>query len=99
MHIHLDLRPVEALEGDALVVLTFEGKPNQRFRESLGDVFASGEATGKSFEMTLVHRPPGLNARRLLVAGAGPWEKFTPAELRRVAGAALRHLKQKSLTA
>jgi leucyl aminopeptidase len=97
MNVHLISKPVEALEADTLAVMTFEGKPNERFREALGDVYTSGEVTGKIFEMTLVHRPPGLRAKRLLLAGAGPREKFTPAELRRVAGAALRHLKQKSL--
>src|SRR5712692_11552461 len=47
--------------------------------------------------MTLVHRPPGFKAKRLLLAGAGPREKVTPAELRRISGAALRHAKSKSL--
>src|SRR6185295_6301221 len=99
MQIHLDQRPVEALEGDALIALTFEGKANERFKDTLSDVFASGEATGKIFEMTLVHQPRGLKVKRLLVAGAGKPEKFTSAELRCVAGAALRHLKAKSLRA
>jgi leucyl aminopeptidase len=99
MQIHLDQRPVEALDGDALIALTFEGKPNEKFKDALSDVFASGEVTGKIFEMTLVHQPRGLKVKRLLLAGAGKPEKFTSAELRRVAGAALRHLKAKSLRA
>jgi leucyl aminopeptidase len=99
MQIHLDQRPVEALDGDALIALTFEGKPNEKFKDALSDVFASGEVTGKIFEMTLVHQPRGLKVKRLLLVGAGKPEKFTSAELRRVAGAALRHLKAKSLRA
>src|SRR5260221_522319 len=87
MQIQLDQGPVEALECDALVALTFDGKPNERFQAALGDVYASGEATGKMFEMTLVHWPAGLTAKRLLLVGAGPLDKFTTAELRRVAGA------------
>src|SRR3981081_3367074 len=47
--------------------------------------------------MTVVHHPENFKAKRLLLAGAGTLEKFTSAELRRVAGTALRHLKSKSL--
>jgi leucyl aminopeptidase len=97
MQIHLERKPVEAVECDALVALTFEGKPNERFKESLGDVYASGEVTGKLFEMTLVHHPADFAARRVLLAGAGPAAKFTSAELRRVSAAAARHLKSRSL--
>jgi leucyl aminopeptidase len=97
MEIRLDQRPAETVECDALVALTFEGQPNGRVRDLLSEVYGSGEVTGKIFEMTLVHGPAGLRAKRLLLAGAGKAEKFTPAELRRVSGAALRHLKSRSL--
>src|ERR1700724_3277406 len=97
MQIHLDEKPVAELECDALVCLTFEGKPNDRLNASLSDLYGSGEVTGKIFEMTLVQGPENFKARRLLLAGAWPIEKFTSAELRRESGAALRHLKSKSL--
>jgi leucyl aminopeptidase len=97
MQIQLDEKAPESVECDALVVSTFEGKPNDRFKDSLSDVYASGEVTGKMYEMTLVHRPAGFKAKRVLLAGSGPAEKFTAAELRRVSGAALRHLKSKSV--
>jgi leucyl aminopeptidase len=97
MQIQLDEKPVEGLECDALICLAFEGKPNDRFKGSLSELYGSGEVTGKIYEMTLVHRPENFKAKRLLLAGAGPLEKFTSAELRRVAGTALRHLKAKSL--
>src|SRR5207247_1785504 len=80
-----------------LVAFTFEDKPNDRFKDSLSDIYSSGEVTGKMYEMTLVHRPAGFKAKRVLLAGAGPAEKFTSAELRRVSGAAVRHLKSKSM--
>ena len=96
MDIHLEQKPVESLECDALVALTFDGQANGRFKDSLREVYGSGEVTGKIFEMTLVHQPAGLKAKRLLLAGAGPREKFTSAEMRRVSGAALRHLKSRS---
>src|SRR5579859_521653 len=97
MQIHLDEKAAEAVDCDALVAFTFEGKPNDRFKDALSDVYASGEVTGKMYEMTLVHRPSGFKAKRVLLAGSGPAEKFTSAEVRRVSGAALRHLKSKSL--
>ena len=97
MQIHLDEKPAESVECDALVAFTFEDKPNDRFKDSLSDIYSSGEVTGKMYEMTLVHRPAGFKAKRVLLAGAGPAEKFTSAELRRVSGAAVRHLKSKSV--
>jgi leucyl aminopeptidase len=97
MKVRLDRRSMDALEGDVLVVLACEGKPDERFKEHLSEAYASGEVSGKIYEMTLVHRPPGFKAKRLLLAGAGPREKVTPAELRRISGAALRHAKSKSL--
>ena len=97
MEILLERKPAETVECDALVALTFEDQPNARFQELLSEVYGSGEVTGKIFEMTLVHHPAGFKARRLLLAGCGKKEKFTSAELRRVSGAALRHLKSRSL--
>src|ERR1700730_16846942 len=97
MQISLAEKPVEGLECDALICLTFEGKPNDRLKAPLSELYGSGEVTGKIFEMTLVHRPENFKAKRLLLAGGGPIEKFTSAELRRLAGTALRHLKAKSL--
>src|SRR5580765_1041131 len=97
MQIHLDEKPAESVECDALVAFTFEGKPNDRFKDSLSEVYASGEVTGKMYEMTLVHRPSGFKAKRVLLAGSGSADKFTSAELRRVSGAAVRHLKSKSV--
>ncbi len=97
MEIHLERKPAESVECDALVALAFEDQTDGRFQHLLSDVYGSGEITGKTFEMTLVHNPAGFKARRLLLAGAGKKEKFTSAELRHLSGAALRHLKSRSL--
>jgi leucyl aminopeptidase len=97
MHIELQRGPIATLAGDALVVLTFEGARDERFAPVLADLYASGEIAGKPLEMTLVHQAPGTKARRLLVVGAGPADKFNSAELRRVVAAAVRHLKPKSV--
>jgi leucyl aminopeptidase len=47
--------------------------------------------------MTLVHAPRGLKSARLLLVGAGKREKFDVAMLRKLAGAALRYLKSRSV--
>jgi len=61
------------------------------------DVVASGEVTGKSFETTLLHQPAGLKAKRLLLLGAGKAKTFSTSDLRKLAGAAVRTLKAKSI--
>src|SRR5919201_3844424 len=61
------------------------------------DLLASGEVTGKIFETTMVHRPQGLKAKRLLLVGGGKAANFAGYELRKVAGTAVRFLKPKSV--
>src|SRR6202165_3172746 len=106
MQITLEAKPFATLETDALVSYVFEdGDPVQgriaeldQFTDGLLRKLATGgELTGKTLEMTLVHAPRGLKAARLLLVGAGKREKFDPAILRRVAGAALRYLKARSV--
>ena len=58
---------------------------------------ASGELTGKAYEMVLLHYPAGLVAQRLLLIGAGKREKFSANELRKIAGAAVRYLKPRGV--
>jgi leucyl aminopeptidase len=95
MRITIERQPLEQIDTGALIVLVFEGRKEARF--GAGDLIDAGEVAGKSLELTLLHRPPGVAAARVLLAGAGKVEKFDPAELRRVAGAAVRHLKSKSV--
>jgi leucyl aminopeptidase len=66
-------------------------------RKAAKDVIASGEVTGKVFETTLLHHPAGLKAKRLLLLGGGKAGNFSAAELRKLAGAAVRTLKAKSV--
>ena len=61
-------------------------------RDAAKDVISSGEVTGKNFETTLLHRPAGLKAKRLLLLGGGKAKHFSAAELRKLAGAAVRAL-------
>jgi len=61
------------------------------------DLMASGEVTGKLLETTLLHKPPRLKAKRLLLLGGGKAKSFSSAELRKLAGAAVRTLKAKGV--
>ncbi len=66
-------------------------------RDAAKELISSGEVTGKIFETTLLHRPAGLKAKRLLLLGGGKAKTFSASNLRKLAGAAVRTLKAKSL--
>jgi len=91
----LELRPLELVEAGALIVPVFEGARETRF--GAGDLCDSGEVAGKPLEFTLLHHAPGSAAQRVLLAGSGKPEKFDPAEMRKLAGAAVRYLKPKGI--
>jgi leucyl aminopeptidase len=106
MQITLETKPFTAIETEALVSYVFEdpdliqgriAEINQATHGLLGNLSKSGELTGKTLEMTLIHAPAGLKAARLLLVGAGKREKFDGATLRKIAGAALRYLKSRSV--
>jgi leucyl aminopeptidase len=61
------------------------------------ELIASGEVTGKLLEVTLLHKPAGLKARRLLLIGGGKAKSFSTSELRKIAGTAVRTIKGKDL--
>lgn len=108
MKIRLETQPLEEIETEALVVLAFEkenggfgSEPARRVNELAGgwleELYGAGEFFGKAFETAVLHRPAGLKAKRLVAIGAGKSGKFGTAELRRVAGAAVRCLKSRSI--
>jgi leucyl aminopeptidase len=106
MQITVEAKPYAALETDALVSYVFEETDPVQGRIAEFDQFsngllkklaASGELTGKTLEMTLIHAPAGLKAARLLLVGAGKREKFDSAALRKISGAALRYLKSRGV--
>ena len=66
-------------------------------RAAAKDVIDCGEVTAKTFETTLLHRPAGLKAKRLLLLGGGNAKTFSASDLRKLAGAAVRTLKAKSV--
>src|SRR5580704_3050146 len=97
MEIKLGGLDFAGIETDALVVLEPEGQKRPDLATPLAALYESGELTGKSLELTLVHGVAGFKARRVLVAGSGKPEKFDAALLRRIAAAAVRLLKDKGL--
>jgi leucyl aminopeptidase len=108
MNTNLSSSAPSQLETDCLVAVVLDrgekDKPSPSVecadaavREAARDVIASGEVTAKSFETTLLHRPAGLKAKRLLLLGGGKAKSFSITELRKLAGAAVRTLKGKSL--
>src|SRR5271170_7198147 len=106
MQITIESKPYAALETEALVSYVFEetdpiqgriSELDQTANGLLRSLAKSGELTGKTLEMTLIHAPAGLKSARLLLVGAGKREQFTSATLRKIAGAALRYLKARSV--
>jgi leucyl aminopeptidase len=106
MKITTDGRQLTAIESQALVTYVFEGEDavsgriaelDQAASGLLRRLAKSGELTGKPLEMTLLHAPAGIKAERLLLVGAGKREKFNSAELRKLAGAAVRFLKARGV--
>ena len=106
MHITFENKPLAGIETEALISYVFEETDPVEGRVAEIDHLAggllrklakSGELTGKMLEFTLIHAPAGLKAARLLLVGAGKREQFHSAALRKVAAAALRFLKARSV--
>ena len=81
-------------QGGAVAIPVFEDEPPMAGFE---EWFASGETAGKAGEFTLLHRASGYRATRVLLVGAGKRTKFTPPEMRKLAGAAVRFAKSRSI--
>jgi leucyl aminopeptidase len=102
MQIQLETQPFSSISTDALVTYIFDqenkldgvaGELDRAMSGRLASLVESGELTGKALELVFVHFPTGLGAQRLLLVGAGKPGKFSTAELRKIAGTALRYLK------
>ena len=106
MQIRVESKPWSSIATEALVTYVFDkddrlegaiAELDAAMGGKLKPLAASGELTGKSLEMVLIHYPAGLAAQRLLLVGAGKEEKYSIAELRKIAGAALRNLKPRGV--
>jgi leucyl aminopeptidase len=96
MLITLERKSSAEVEADALIILEFE--ESSSLPPGYAPMREAGELTGKPKEFALLHHVPGFRAHRILMAGAGSTQKFTPTELRTIAGSAARFLKARSLS-
>ncbi len=111
MEIRIETKPIENLAVDALAVICFETEEakagEEAARESdpeiaaqsgwLAELRTTGEFTGKLYDISILHRPQGTRAKRLVLAGGGKREKFSPVEASRLSGAIVRALKSKGV--
>jgi leucyl aminopeptidase len=106
MQIQIDSQPYASIQADALVTYVFDadnkldgllGDIDRGMEGRLAAVVASGEITGKALELVLVHFPEGLDAKKLLLVGAGKPAKFAVGDLRKIAGTAARYLKSRGV--
>src|SRR5580704_4542660 len=97
MKINLEARPIAEVESDALAVVGFEEGPAPSASDQVKELYGSGEFTGKSCEISVLHQPAGLKAKRLALVGGGKRDKFNSSELRKAVGALLRSLKSKKV--
>src|ERR1700683_5269528 len=106
MEIKIRTEKPETIAADALVTYVFDGDDrisgvisnlDQIAKGKIAPLAKSGEITGKALEMVLLHYPEGIAAQRLLLVGAGKRDKTSLADLRRVAGSALRYLKARGV--
>jgi len=108
MKTNLTLSTPAQVETECLVVVALDRSAKDKpevsiettdaaVKSAAAEVVSSGEVTGKSFEVTLVHHPAGLKAKRLLLLGGGKAKTFSAFDLRRLAGAAVRTLKSRGL--
>ncbi len=108
MKTNLSLSAPSLIETECLVaVVTDRGEKDKpqpvvetsdtAIRDAAAEIIASGEVTGKPFEITLLHHPAKLKAKRLLLLGGGKGSTFSVYELRRLAGVAARTLKSRGL--
>jgi leucyl aminopeptidase len=98
MDIKVEGKPIAEVDADALLVVGFEGgSPDGPTSALSKELYDAGEFSGKSLEFAILHRPGGLKAKRLVLAGGGKRAEFNPAELRKLSGAMLRALKSKGV--
>jgi leucyl aminopeptidase len=108
MKINLSFSAPSQVETECLVaVILDQGDKNKSsaavasgdvpVRDAVKEVIASLEVTGKMFETTLLHRPSGLKAKRLLLVGGGKAKNFSSADLRKLSGTAARTMKSKNI--
>src|SRR5579863_8525872 len=98
MDVKLETNGVPQADSDALMMVGFEGAPPAApVADQVKELYDAGEFSGKALEIAILHRPAGLKAKRLVLAGAGKPGEFKPSEMRKLSGAMLRALKPKGV--
>jgi leucyl aminopeptidase len=88
---------------DALAIICFEKESAETAPGYvqqggwLQEIRNSGEFSGKLYELSVLHRPQNLAAKRLVIIGGGARDKFTSVEARRAAGVLVRSLRAKGV--
>src|SRR5580698_10518916 len=101
METKLLYQPLAQVEADAVAVVLFEEESapaDLKFASAwLDEIKSSGEFSGKSGELAVLHQPQGIKAKRLVAVGGGKKAKFDSAALRKASASTARTLKQKGV--
>src|SRR6266513_2970498 len=104
----LSFSPAAQVETECLVAIVLDRGEKEKtdlfvstsdkvVLQAASAIVSSGDVTAKNFETTWLHAPAGLKAKRLLLVGGGKSSAFSSMDLRKLAGAAVRALKPRSL--
>jgi leucyl aminopeptidase len=89
------------VEADAVAVVLFEEETSPadlKFASAwLDELKSSGEFSGKTSELAILHQPQGIKAKRVIAIGGGKKAQFDSAALRKAVGSTVRTLKQKGV--
>ena len=66
-------------------------------KAAAASLLASGDVTAKTFEITVIHEPAKLKAKRLLLIGGGKTKSFSASDLLKLSGAVVRALKPRGI--
>lgn len=106
MRITLSRTAPATYKGDALVIGVTQPDPisgsiirklNKETIDMISDAMKGKEFSAKEGELILLHNPPGLDVRRLLIAGLGKEKDLSTESCRRLGGMASRRLRKQSI--
>jgi leucyl aminopeptidase len=104
----LFLSPAAQLETECLAVVVLDrgekdkteaivAASDKAIQQAAQELISAGDVNAKMFELSWIHKPVGLKAKRLLLVGGGKAKNFSASELRKIAGAAVRALKLRNI--
>jgi leucyl aminopeptidase len=96
MKINLEQSKPEQTQAAVLATIAFEDDGATFAHPWIQEIRESGEFEAKAGQSSVLPKAPGIQAARLAVAGGGKRDKFTPAELRKLAATVVRGLRSKA---